>query len=221
MYINLFSTAPCHIFLLTNPVSPKGNQPWIFSGRTDAEAEAPILWPPDAKNQLIGKDPDAGKDWRQEEKGTTEDEMVGWHHWLNGHEFEQTPGDSEGPGSLVCCCLWGLRESDTTEQLNNNHRPSVTKDYKLGGWEPQKCTPFWFWRPGAQRWVVSRAALPLKALREGSVADLSPGFLPVASGFPWLVSRWLPPDPLRSSPLCAHLSLSKCPLLVRSVVTLD
>ena len=80
----------------TKPVNPKGNQPWIFIGSTDAEAEAPVLWPPDLKkSQLIGKDPDAGKDWGQEEKGTTEDEMVGWHHQLNGCEFEQTPGDDE------------------------------------------------------------------------------------------------------------------------------
>jgi len=78
------------------PVNPKGNQPWILPGSTDSEAEAPILWPPDAKSQLIGKDPDAGKDWRQKEKGATEDEMEREHHWLNGHEFEQTPGDSEG-----------------------------------------------------------------------------------------------------------------------------
>ena len=85
------------------PLNPKGNQPWIFIERTDAEAEAPILWPPDVKNQLIGKDTDAGKDWGQEEKGVTEDEMVGWHHRLTGHEFEQTPGDGEGQGSLVCC----------------------------------------------------------------------------------------------------------------------
>ena len=84
-------------------VHPKGNQSWIFIWRTDAEAETPILWLPDGKNRLIGKDPDAGEDWRQEEKGTTEDEMVGWHHWLNGHEFELTPADSEGLGSLVCC----------------------------------------------------------------------------------------------------------------------
>ena len=77
------------------PVNPKGNQPWIATGRTDAEAEATILWPPDAKNQLIGKDPDDGKDWAEEENGVTEEEMVGWHHWLNGHEFEQAPGDSE------------------------------------------------------------------------------------------------------------------------------
>ena len=74
------------------PVNPKGNQTWVFIGRTDAEAEAPILWPSDVKNWLIWKDPDAGKDWRREEKGATEDEMVGWHHWLKGHEFEQTPG---------------------------------------------------------------------------------------------------------------------------------
>ena len=85
------------------PINLKGNQSWIFIGRTDAEAETPVLWPPDAKSWLTGKDPDAGKDWRQEEKGMTEDEMVGWHHQLNGHEFEQTPGDSVGRGSLVCC----------------------------------------------------------------------------------------------------------------------
>ena len=83
------------------PVNPKGSQPWIFIRRTDAEAEAPVLWPPDAQRWLIGKDPDVGKDWRQEKKGMTGDEMVGWHHWFNGHEFEQTLGDSEGWGSLA------------------------------------------------------------------------------------------------------------------------
>ena len=102
------------------PVNPKGNQPWIFIGRTDSQAEAPVLWPPDGKSWLMRKDPDAGKDWTQEEKGTTEDKMVGWHHRLNGHEFEQAPGDSEGQGSLVCCSPWGLKEPDMTEQLNNN-----------------------------------------------------------------------------------------------------
>ena len=86
------------------PAHPKGIQSWIFTGKTDAEA--PILWPPDVKNWLIGKDPDTGKDWGQKEKGVTKDEMVGWHHWLNGHEFEQTQGDSEGQESLVCCSLW-------------------------------------------------------------------------------------------------------------------
>ena len=94
------------------PVNSKGNQPWIFIGKTDAEA--PILWPSDVKSQLIGKDPDAGKYWGQEEKGSTEDEMVGRHHWLNGHEFEQTPGDSEGQGSLAYCSPWSLKKSDTS-----------------------------------------------------------------------------------------------------------
>ena len=85
------------------PINPKGNQSWIFIGRTDAEAETPIFWPPNGKKWLTGKAPDAGKDWRQEEKGTTEDEMIGWHHWLNRHEFEQTPGVGDGQGSLACC----------------------------------------------------------------------------------------------------------------------
>ena len=95
-------------------VNPKGNQPWIFIGRTDAETEAPILLPPDAESWLIGKDPDAGKDWGQEEKGMTEDEMVGWHHRLNGPEFEQALGDGEPQESLVCCSPWSHKESDTT-----------------------------------------------------------------------------------------------------------
>ena len=97
------------------PVHPKGNQSWIFIGRTDVEAETPILWPPDAKSWFIWKDPDAGKDWRWEEKGTTEDEMVGWHHWLNGHEFKWTPGVGDGQGGLACCSPWGHKESDTTK----------------------------------------------------------------------------------------------------------
>ena len=101
------------------PVNPRGNRSWIFIGRTDVEAETPILWPPDVKNWLIRNNPDAGKDWRQEEKGTTEDEMVGCYHQLNGYEFEQTPGDGEGQGNLTCCSLWGHKESDTTEWLNN------------------------------------------------------------------------------------------------------
>ena len=98
------------------PVNPKENQSWIFNGRTDAET--PILWPPVVKNWLIGKDPNSGKDWRQEEKVTTEDEMVGWHHWVDGHESEQAPGVGDGQGSLVCCSPWGRKESDTTERLN-------------------------------------------------------------------------------------------------------
>ena len=91
------------------PVNPKGNPPWIYIGRTDTEAETPILLPLDVKNWLIGKDPDAGKDWGQEEKGMTEDEMGGWHHRLNEHEFKHTPGDSEGQGSLACCSSWDCK----------------------------------------------------------------------------------------------------------------
>ena len=100
------------------PVNSEGNRPWIFTGRTDAEAETLILWPPDTKNWLIWKDPDAGKDWRREEKGTTEDETVGWHHQLDGFEFEQTPGVGDGHGGLACCSPWGHKESEATDQLN-------------------------------------------------------------------------------------------------------
>ena len=106
------------------PVNPEVNQPWIFIRRSDAkaEAEAPILWPPDVKNWLIEKDPDAGKNWKQEEKGMTEDEIVGWHHQLNGHEFEQALGDDEGQGGLACYSPWGHKELDITELLNNNNK---------------------------------------------------------------------------------------------------
>ena len=107
------------------PVNHKGNQSWIFAGRTDAEPEAPILWPPDVKSQLIGKDPDAGKDWGQEEEGITEHEMVGWHHRLSKHGFEQTPGDSEGQGSLAGCR--GQRESEMPGRLNDS-------EGHLGSW---------------------------------------------------------------------------------------
>ena len=99
------------------PVHPKGDQSWVFIGRTDAKAETPVLWPAHAKSWLIGKDPDAGRDWGQEKKGTTEDEMAGWHHRLNGHEFEWTLGVGDGQGGLVCCNSWGRKESDMTEKL--------------------------------------------------------------------------------------------------------
>ena len=99
-------------------VHPNGDQSWVFIRGTDVEAKTPVLWPPDARSWLIGKDPDAGKDWRQEEKGTTEDEMVGWHHWLNGDKFEWTPGVGDGQGGLACCSPWDCKELDMTEQLN-------------------------------------------------------------------------------------------------------
>ena len=100
------------------PVHSKGDQSWVFIGRTDVEAETPILWPPHAKSWLIGKDPDAGRDWGQEEKGTTEDEMVGWHRRLNGHGSGWTPGVGDGQEGLACCSSWGCKDSDTTERLN-------------------------------------------------------------------------------------------------------
>ena len=99
-------------------VHPKGYQSWVFTGGTDAKAETPILRPSHAKSWLIGKDSDAGRDWGQEEKRMTEDEMAGWHHWLDGHEFEWTPGVGDGEGGLACCDSWGRKESDMTERLN-------------------------------------------------------------------------------------------------------
>ena len=111
------------------PVYPKGGQSWVFIARTDAEAEAPILWPPHAKSWLIGKDPDAGRDWRQEEKGTTEDAMAGWHHWLDGRESEWSPGVGDGQGGLACCDSWGRKELDVTERLNWTEQ---RKDKKTG-----------------------------------------------------------------------------------------
>ena len=116
-----------------NPILFQSSQSpeWCDSGRKAGflsryllygETETSVLWPPDAKSQLIGKDPDSGKDWRQNEKRATEDEIVGWHHWLNGHEFEQVPGDGEEQGSLACCSPWGHKELDMTERLNKNKR---------------------------------------------------------------------------------------------------
>ena len=112
------------------PVHPKGDQYWDFFGRNDAKAETPILWPPHAKSWLIGKDSDAGRDWGQEEKGTTEDEMAGWHHWLDGRESEWTPGVGYGQGDLACCNSWGWKESDKTELLNWTD-PPVKQESKL------------------------------------------------------------------------------------------
>ena len=109
------------------PVHPKGDQSWVFIGRTDAEAETPILWPPHVTSWLPGKDPDARRDWRQEEKGTTEDEMAGWHHRLDAHEFGWTPGVGDGQGGLTCCDSWDHKESDTTEQLHWTKGPSSSE----------------------------------------------------------------------------------------------
>jgi len=120
------------VVLEIQPVHSKGDQPWVFFGRNDAKAEIPVLWPPYVKNWLIGKDSDAGRDWGQEEKGITEDEMAGWHHQLEGHEFEWTLRDGDGQGGLVCCNSWGGKESDTTERLNWT---------ELRTWKQPRCPP--------------------------------------------------------------------------------
>ena len=114
-----------------HPVHPKGDQSWVFIGRTDVEAETPILWPPDANSWLIWKDPDTGKDWRQKEKGITEDEMAGWHHQLDGHGFGWTPGVGDGQGGLVCCNSWGRKELDRTERKQDTDFISVHIEVKL------------------------------------------------------------------------------------------
>ena len=124
-----FINGSCYVFIIVTKsdstfqsfsllVHSEGDWPWDFFGRNDAKAETPVLWPPHVKRWLIGKDSDAGRDWGQEEKGTTEDEMAGWHHQLDGREFEWTPGHGDGQGGLVCCDSWGHRESNTTELLN-------------------------------------------------------------------------------------------------------
>ena len=113
------------------PVHSKGDQSWVFLERTDAKAETPVLWPPHAKSWLIGKDPDAERDWGQEEKGTTEDEMAGWHHWLDGHESEWTPGIGDGQGGLECCDSWGCKESDTTDWLNWTELRYMSSDLRI------------------------------------------------------------------------------------------
>ena len=128
------------------PDTPKGNQSWIFIGRTDAEAETAVFWPPVAKNWLLGSDPDSGKDWRQEEKGTTEDEMVWWHHRLDGHEFEQAPEVGEGQGGPACCSPWGHKESDTTEWLS---------------WTDNTSLHFWGWQKYFLGPVLDLSFLPV------------------------------------------------------------
>ena len=137
------------------PVHSEGDQPWDFFGRTDAKAETPILWPPHVNSWLIGKDPDSGRDWGQEEKGTTEDEMAGWHHWLDGHEFEWTLGVGDGQGCLVCCDSWGRKKSDTTERLNwtELRRNELLPSFFCGSFMHPLQGSYW---PGMEaRWNVS------------------------------------------------------------------
>ena len=123
------------------PVHPKGDQSWVFIGRTDAEAETPILWLPDAKSWLIEKDPNAEKDWEQEEKEMTEDEMIGWYHWINGHEFVQTLGDGEGWESVECYCPWGHTELDVTERLDDNSKSFLASVAFCTDFSYRNCEP--------------------------------------------------------------------------------
>ena len=170
------------------PVNPKGNQLWIYTRRTDVEAEGPVLWPRDGKSLLIEKDPDAGQDWGQEEKGMTEDEMVGWHHQLSGHEFEHTPGDDEGQGSLACCSSWGRKESDRTEWLNKEQQQQCV--YKLLGFpggtrgkenacqcrRHKRCgfDPWVGTIPWRRAWQPTPVFLPGESHRQRSLMDYSP-----------------------------------------------
>ena len=136
------------------PVHPKGDQSWVFFGRTDVEAETLILWPPHAKSWLIGKDPDAGRDWGQEEKGTTEDEVAGCHHRLYGHEFEWTPGVGDGQGGLACSSPWGRKVLDTTEWLNWTE---LIIDIKQAAQCMSRCSfPFHFnqWKISELKWII-------------------------------------------------------------------
>ena len=145
------------------PVHPKGDQSWVFIGRADVEAETRILRPPDAKSWLIWKDLDAGKDWGQE-KGMTEDEMVGWHHQLNGHEFEWTPGAGDGQGGLACCSPWGHKESDATEQLNwtdELYLNKVVKNKPICFYSEYKCLHLRLFIPTIDKYVIKTSLITI------------------------------------------------------------
>ena len=148
------------------PVRPKGDQSWMFTGRTEVEAETPILRPPDAKSWVIWKDADAGKDWRQEEKGTTEDEMVGWHHWLNGHEFGWTPGVGDGQGGLACWGPWGrgVRHNWATELNWSEMWWSTSSSKMLKHWGPLSWNRMPRHMPGSIRWALAGAGAKCQVL---------------------------------------------------------
>ena len=137
------------------PVHSKGDQSWVFIGRNDAKAETPVLWPPHANSWLIGKDSDAGRDWGQEEKGTTKDEMAGWHHWLDAHEFVWTLWVGDGQGGLVCCDSWGCKESDTTEQLNWTELQGLAI-MRFGQWLGVRNRVWWGWGLSMAEWEGSQ-----------------------------------------------------------------
>ena len=164
------------------PVHSEGDQPWDFFGKNDAKAETPVLWPPHAKSWLTGKDSDAGRNWGQEEKGTTEDEIAGWHHWLDGRESEWTPGVGDGQGGLACCDSWGRKESDTTERLN----------WTDLNWWHMMCNIFsysyltsefdpWVTKlPWRRKWQLTSVFLPGKSREQRRLVGYSP----------WVTKSW-------------------------------
>ena len=181
------------------PVNLKVNQPWIFIGRTDAEA--PIPWPPD-KSRFIGKRPWCWERLGQEKKGTSEDEMVGWHHWLSGHEFEQALGDSEGQGSLVCCSPWGRRESDTAEQLNNgsNLSPLFLISFPFRSSQSTEYSSFCLNDPFLSRRLSVYKYLPCYTTAWST-------FLLARWNIAWLINHWI--KPMRTSDLLSWISKSR------------
>ena len=149
------------------PVHSEGDQSWVFIGRTDAKAETPILWPPHVKSWLTGEDPDAGRDWGQEEKGMTEDKMAGWHHRLDGHESEWTPGVGDGQGGLACCSSWGRKESDTTERLHWTELIPISCHFYLSTYPyPSVCSFFLLDWAEEESLFLLKAGPPLSLGRE-------------------------------------------------------
>ena len=167
------------------PVHSEGDQPWMFFGRNDAKAETPVLWPPHAMSWLIGKDPNAGKDWGQEEKGMIEDEMVGWHHQLNGHGFGWTSGVGDGQGGLACCSSWGCKESYMTERLNWTENDNPHQSRKRGLTQVFHIADGFF-----TSWATSEAQEYWSGLPIPSPMDLPD--LGVKLGFPELQVDYLP-----------------------------
>ena len=152
------------------PVHSEGDQSWVFFGRNDAKAETPVLWPPHVKSWLLGKDSDAGRDWGQEEKGTTEDEMAGWYHWHDGRESEWTPGVGDGQGGLACCSPRGCKESDTTERLNWTEGHSGKEStYQCRRHKRRRFSPWVGKIPWSRKWQRTLVFLPGKFHRQRSL----------------------------------------------------
>ena len=176
------------------PGNIKQNQPWILFGRTDAEAKAPVLWPPDTNSWLIENDPDAGKDWSRKEKGMTEDEIIGWYHWFNGHERGQILGDAEGQGSLECCPSWGHEELDMTWWLNNNMCHLCMNDYEKLFPRPQ-----WLHFSPCLCSLGFSFPSPLPATSKWPLPLYKPYYPNITQGWSWRMLLWEEQDDLEDS----------------------